>query len=56
MVENANAAAATLTVNQANDTLFAGVLQNGSGGGVLALTKTGVGSLTLAGTNCCARN
>jgi autotransporter-associated beta strand protein len=53
VVENANAAAATLTVNQAGNTLFAGVLQNqaGGGGGVLSLTKTGIGSLTLAGTN-----
>ena len=50
IVENANAAGATLTVNQAGDTTFAGMLQNGSGDGVLALTKTGVGSLTLAGT------
>ena len=51
ILENANAAAATLTVNQALNTTFAGVLQNGSGGGALAITKSGVGTLTLSGTN-----
>ncbi|MCX6878880.1 MAG: autotransporter-associated beta strand repeat-containing protein [Verrucomicrobia bacterium] len=53
IVENANAAAVTLTINQAGNTTFAGVLQNqaGGGGGVLSLTKSGAGSLTLAGTN-----
>ena len=51
VVENASATAATLTVNQAIDTTFAGVLQNGTGGGTLGLTKGGAGTLTLSGTN-----
>jgi fibronectin-binding autotransporter adhesin len=51
VVENANAVAATLTVNQSTNTTFAGVIQNGTGGGALSLTKSGTGSLTLSGTN-----
>jgi autotransporter-associated beta strand protein len=51
VVENANAAAATLTINQAGNTTFAGVLQDGTGGGAFSLTKTGGGILTLSGTN-----
>ncbi|MEO6477244.1 autotransporter-associated beta strand repeat-containing protein [Luteolibacter sp.] len=51
VVENANASASTLTINQASNTIFAGVLQNGTGGGALSLTKSGAGTLTLSGTN-----
>ncbi len=51
VVENANAAAVTLTINQAGNTTFAGVLQDGTGGGALSLTKSGAGILTLSGTN-----
>jgi fibronectin-binding autotransporter adhesin len=40
----------TLTVNTANTDTYAGVLQNGSTR-VLALTKSGAGSLTLSGNN-----
>lgn len=50
-VENANASNATLTVNQASDSTFAGVLQDGTGGGALGLTKSGTGVLTLSGNN-----
>lgn len=51
IVENANASAATLSINQATNTIFAGVIQNGTGGGALSLTKSGVGILTLSGVN-----
>ncbi len=51
IIENANALAATLTVNQATNTTFAGVLQNGTGAGTLGLTKSGAGTLTLTGNN-----
>jgi len=42
-----------LTVNNATDNTFAGILQNGSGatGNKLSLTKGAAGTLTLAGTN-----
>jgi fibronectin-binding autotransporter adhesin len=53
IVQNANATAATLTVgNSANlSGTFAGVIQNGSGGGAIALLKTGTGKLTLTNAN-----
>ena len=51
VVENANATAATLTVNNSSANTFAGVLRDGTGGGALTLTKTGAGTLTLSGTN-----
>jgi fibronectin-binding autotransporter adhesin len=41
---------ATLTVGDAANTSFTGVLQNGAGG-TLGLTKNGAGSLTLSGAN-----
>jgi autotransporter-associated beta strand protein len=52
-VENASASAATLTVgNSANQGgTFAGVVQDGTGGGALAVVKAGTGTLTLSGTN-----
>ena len=53
-VENANAipTAATLTTGGDNtDTTFSGVIQDGTGGGALALTKLGTGTQTLTGTN-----
>jgi autotransporter-associated beta strand protein len=50
VVENASATAATLTVNNAGANTFAGTLRDGTGGGALALTKTGAGSLTLSGS------
>ena len=42
-------AAATLTVGDNFNTTFSGVLQNGTG--ALALTKVGIGTLTLSGPN-----
>ncbi len=51
-VENANVTAATLTAGGDNtSTTFSGVIQNGTGGGILSLTKTGTGTQTLSGTN-----
>ncbi|MCY2975946.1 MAG: autotransporter-associated beta strand repeat-containing protein [Planctomycetota bacterium] len=51
-VENANAAAATLTTGGNNtSTVFSGLIQDGTGGGVLTLAKTGTGAMTLSGTN-----
>ncbi|NNM72740.1 autotransporter-associated beta strand repeat-containing protein [Enterovirga aerilata] len=51
IVQNASGTPATLTVNQAVDTTYSGILQDGAGGGALALTKTGAGSLTLTGAS-----
>ena len=52
-VENANVAAATLTVGGGDATggSFSGVISDGSGGGALSLTKSGTGTQTLSGTN-----
>ncbi|MBV8101755.1 MAG: autotransporter domain-containing protein [Verrucomicrobia bacterium] len=54
-VLNSGAGAATLTVGNNNtDTIFSGVLENGtqsSTDGKVALTKVGTGALTLTGTN-----
>jgi fibronectin-binding autotransporter adhesin len=50
-VQNGNAAPATLTVNNPTSNSFAGVLQDGPGGGALSLTKTGSGILALSGNN-----
>jgi autotransporter-associated beta strand protein len=55
ILENASVSAATLTVNQSSSTTFAGVIQNG-GGGALALTKSGTGTLTLSRTNTYSGN
>jgi len=46
----ATATTSTLTVNQAIDTTYAGTIQNGATR-IVALTKSGVGSLTLSGAN-----
>ncbi len=52
ILENANAAAATLTAGSDNtSTTFAGVLQDGTGGGTLSLVKNGTGTNTLSGVN-----
>ena len=52
-VENANATAASLTIGNAANaaSTFAGVIQDGTGGGALSLIKAGAGTLTLSGTN-----
>ncbi|MGC3967789.1 MAG: autotransporter-associated beta strand repeat-containing protein [Pirellulales bacterium] len=50
VVENAGNGAATLIVSPVAATTFAGVLQDGSGGGTLALSISG-GTLVLAGAN-----
>jgi len=52
-VENASATNVTLTVGNAANLsgTFAGVLRNGTGAGILGLTKVGNGTLTLTGAN-----
>jgi fibronectin-binding autotransporter adhesin len=57
-VENANAGNSILTIgNSANaNSTYAGILQNGAGGGTLALTKAGTGTLTLSGANTYSGN
>jgi autotransporter-associated beta strand protein len=49
IVQNASASGATLTISNAADNSFTGVLQDGAGGGSLALVKAGAGTLTLGG-------
>ena len=52
VIENASATAATLTNALASGTAnYGGVLQDGAGGGALALTETGGGVQTLSGAN-----
>ncbi|MCW1924980.1 autotransporter-associated beta strand repeat-containing protein [Luteolibacter arcticus] len=52
MAGNSNAASCTYTIGQANiDSTFAGVIANGSATKLVAITKAGTGSLTLAGTS-----
>ena len=51
IVENASATPGTITISQATATTYAGVLRDGSGGGALSFTKSGVGALTLSGAN-----
>ena len=51
VVENANATAATLTVNNSGANTFAGTLRDGTASAALTLTKTGAGTLTLSGAN-----
>ncbi|MEZ0274136.1 MAG: beta strand repeat-containing protein, partial [Roseimicrobium sp.] len=50
-VENANAAAATLTIKNRSSFTFSGVIRDGTGGGALSLTKTGTGTQALTGAN-----
>ncbi len=50
-VRNASATAATLTISSTTDTLFAGTLADGSGGGALSVIKTGAFTQSLSGTN-----
>ncbi len=52
-IDDTSAYAATLTVNATgtSSSTFAGVIADGTGGGALALTKSGSGALTLAGVN-----
>jgi fibronectin-binding autotransporter adhesin len=47
IVQNANATPVTLTVSLAGNSTYAGTLQDGPGGGALALIKAGPGMLTL---------
>jgi autotransporter-associated beta strand protein len=49
-IENANATNGTLTDNATGTDTFAGSIQDGTGGGTLALVKSG-GTLTLTGVN-----
>jgi autotransporter-associated beta strand protein len=53
VVENGNATAVTLTVGNSQNLsgTYAGVIQDGTGGGALSVTKAGNGTLTLSGTN-----
>ncbi len=51
VVENASPTAATLTINNTGTNTFAGVIQDGAGGGILSLTKTGAGNQVLGGVN-----
>ena len=50
-VENANAAAATLTIKNRISYTFSGIIRDGAGGGALSLTKTGTGVQTLTAAN-----
>ena len=51
IVQNASATFAILTHANNGTETFAGVLQDGAGGGGMALVKTGTGTLTLSGTS-----
>jgi fibronectin-binding autotransporter adhesin len=51
VIQNSFVSAATLTVNNAGPNTFAGVLQDGAGGGPLRLSKSGAGTLILSGNN-----
>lgn len=53
IVQNASVGNATLTVGNAlnSSSTFAGVIQDGTGGGTLGIIKAGTGTLTLCGTN-----
>lgn len=51
-LENTSATSATLTLGGDNtSTTFSGVLQNGTGAGILTIVKTGTGTQTLSGAN-----
>ena len=51
VIANLAAGTSTLTTNTSASSTFAGSLQNGASGQVLALTKQGSGTLTLSGAN-----
>lgn len=51
VVRNANAAAATLTIQSTSDRAFAGSLADGTGGGALSVVKSGASAQTLSGNN-----
>ena len=51
VIANLAGGTATLTARGAADSTFAGSLQNGAPGQILALTKDGSGTLTLSGAN-----
>ena len=51
VVQNANATAALLTVNQTSSGTFAGILKDGVGGGALSVTMADPSTLTLTGVN-----
>ncbi len=51
VIANLAAGTSTLTTNSSANSTFAGSLQNGASGQILALTKLGTGTLTLSGTN-----
>ena len=53
VVQNASTAnvPATLTIDNAADNVFAGVMQDGGGGTPLSVVKSGAGALTLIGAN-----
>ena len=51
VIQDSSSTAATLTVNNSAASTYAGVLQDGSGGGSLSLIKAGAGTLMLSGNN-----
>lgn len=51
IVENANAAAATLTYSSNSDAQFDGAMRDGAGGGAFGFTKAGTGTFRLNGAN-----
>jgi autotransporter-associated beta strand protein len=51
VVRNANASAATLTIQSTVDRSFAGSLADGTGGGALSVVKSGASAQTLSGNN-----
>jgi fibronectin-binding autotransporter adhesin len=51
VIENGNSGTSVITISNAAANTFAGVIQDGAGGGNLALTKAGLGSLTLSGAS-----
>jgi autotransporter-associated beta strand protein len=55
-VVTAFGAPATLEVGNSSPNTFAGVLQDGAGGGTLSLAKSGTGTLTINGTNAYTGN
>ncbi|MEG2248971.1 MAG: autotransporter-associated beta strand repeat-containing protein, partial [Akkermansia sp.] len=50
-VQSEGAGEHTLTINQALDTEFSGIIGEATGGGTMGIVKDGVGSLTLSGAN-----